>query len=76
MMSPIKEIDLDDYTESVPAFICIIMIPMAYSISDGIVLGFISYIFTNLLCGKYKKISITMYILAALFTLKYLAQLS
>lgn len=72
MMSPIKEIDLDDYTESVPAFICIIMIPMAYSISDGIVLGLISYVLTNLLCGKFKKISITMYILAALFTLKYL----
>ncbi len=72
MMSPIKEIDLDDYTESVPAFICIIMIPMAYSISDGIVLGLISYVLTNLLCGKFKKISITMYILATLFTLKYL----
>lgn len=62
MMSPIKEIDLDDYTESVPAFICIIIIPMAYSISDGIVLGLISYVLTNLLCGKFKKISITMYI--------------
>ena len=48
MMSPIKDIDLDDFTESVPAFICIIMIPMAYSISDGIVLGLISYVLTNL----------------------------
>ena len=72
MMSPIKDIDLDDFTESVPAFICIIMIPMAYSISDGIVLGLISYVLTNLLSGKFKKISLTMYILAALFTLKYL----
>ena len=43
MMSPIKDIDLDDFTESVPAFICIIMIPMAYSISDGIVLGLVMY---------------------------------
>ena len=67
-----KDIDLDDFTESVPAFICIIMIPMAYSISDGIVLGLISYVLTNLLSGKFKKISLTMYILAALFTLKYL----
>ena len=72
MMSPIKDIDLDDFTESVPAFICIIMIPMAYSISDGIILGLISYVLTNLLSGKFKKISLTMYILAALFTLKYL----
>ena len=72
MMSPIKDIDLDDFTESVPAFICIIMIPMAYSISDGIVLGLISYVLTNLLSGTFKKISLTMYILAALFTLKYL----
>ena len=72
MMSPIKDIDLDDFTESVPAFICIIMIPMAYSISDGIVLGLISYVLTNLLSGKFKEISLAMYILAALFTLKYL----
>ena len=72
MMSPIKDIDLDDFTESVPAFICIIMIPMAYSISDGFILGLISYVLTNLLSGKFKKISLTMYILAALFTLKYL----
>ena len=72
MMSPIKDIDLDDFTESVPAFICIIMIPMAYSISDGIVLGLISYVLTNLLSGKFKKISLTMSILAALFTLTYL----
>jgi Permeases len=72
MLTPIKEIDLLDYSEAIPAFLCIIFMPLAYSISDGIVLGMISYVIINLLCGKYKKLSIGMYILAALFVLKYL----
>ena len=55
MLAPIKEIDLDDFSESIPAFICIITIPMAYSISDGIVLGLISYVLINLFCGKRRK---------------------
>lgn len=72
MLSPIKDIDLDDYSESIPSFICIITIPMAYSISDGIVLGPISYVLINLLCGKRKKLTLPMYIMALLFTLKYI----
>lgn len=72
MLTPIKEVDLHDYSEAIPAFICIIFMPLAYSISDGIVLGMISYVIINLLCGKYKKLSIGMYILAVLFILKYI----
>ena len=72
MLAPIKEIDLDDFSESIPAFICIITIPMAYSISDGIVLGLISYVLINLFCGKRRKLSVAMYLLALFFTLKYL----
>ncbi|NDV57878.1 NCS2 family permease [Bacteroides sp. 519] len=72
MLTPIKDVDLHDYSEAIPAFICIIFMPLAYSISDGIVLGMISYVIINLLCGKHKKLSIGMYIIAALFILKYL----
>ena len=72
MITPIKEIDLNDYTEAIPAFICIILMPLAYSISDGIVLGLISYVLINLFSGNHKKLSVAMYVLSALFVLKYL----
>ena len=72
MMSPIKNIDLDNYAESIPAFITVIMMPMAYSISDGILLGMISYVVLNVLCGNFKRITPTMYILAVIFILKYI----
>jgi len=71
MMSPIKEIDFSDYSESIPAFITIILMPLAYSISDGIMLGMISYVVLNAICGKFKKISIMMWILAILFVIRY-----
>lgn len=71
MLTPIKEVDLTNYSEAIPAFLCIIFMPLAYSISDGIVLGMISYVIINLLCGNFKKLSIGMYIIAALFVLKY-----
>lgn len=72
MLSPIKDIDLDDYAESIPAFITIIMMPLAYSISDGILCGLISYVAINALCGSFKKINITMWVLAILFVMKYI----
>ena len=72
MLSPIKDIDLEDYAESIPAFITIIMMPLAYSISDGILCGLISYVAINALCGNFKKINITMWVLAALFVMKYI----
>ena len=46
--------------------------PLSYSISDGILIGMICYVLLNMCCGKFKKISITMYILATLFILKYI----
>ena len=67
MMSPIKLIDFDRVSESIPAFICVIMMPLTYSISDGILLGMISYVILNLLSGRFKKITPMMYILAILF---------
>ncbi len=72
MLSPIKDIDLDDYSESIPAFITIIMMPLAYSISDGILCGMISYVAINALCGHFKKMNATMWVLAVLFVLKYI----
>lgn len=72
MLSPIKDIDLDDYAESIPAFITIVMMPLAYSISDGILCGVISYVAINALCGNIKKINITMWVLAILFVMKYI----
>ena len=72
MIEPIKKIPFSEFTESIPAFICIIMMPLTYSISHGILLGMISYVVINMLCGKFKKITATMYILAVLFILKYI----
>ena len=72
MLSPIKNIALEDYAESIPAFITIVMMPMAYSISDGILIGMITYVLLNMLCGNFKRITPTMYVLAVLFILKYI----
>lgn len=72
MLEPIRNIDFSDYTEAIPAFTCVIMMPMAYSISDGILTGMILYVALNILCGKFKKLTPTMYILAILFILKYI----
>lgn len=72
MMSPIKDINLNDYAESIPAFITIIMMPLAYSISDGILCGVISYVAINCLCGNWKKLNPTLFVLAVLFVMKYI----
>ncbi len=72
MLTPIKDIDLSDYAEAIPAFICIIAMPLAYSIAEGITLGLLAYVLINLLAGNFKKLSIGMYILAVLFILKYI----
>jgi len=72
MMPSIKRIHWDDYCKAIPAFITIIMMPLAYSISDGILLGVISYVACHAVAGRFKDISITMWILAALFICKYI----
>ena len=72
MLSPIKDIDFDNYSDSIPAYITLIMMPLTYSISDGIMLGLISYVVLNAISGKFSKITITMWILAILFVLRYL----
>ena len=72
MVEQIKNIDFDDFSESLPAFVCMIMMPLTYSISNGILIGMITYVLMNVICGKFKKLSPAMYILAVLFILKYI----
>ena len=74
MMSNIWQIDFFDYKESIPAFICIIFMPLSYSISDGILLGHLTYVIVNMLSGNHKKLSTGMYILALIFLLKFIMQ--
>ncbi len=72
MMSPITKINLDDYTEAIPAFLTIIMMPFTYSIAEGIVFGIMSYVLLKLFTGKGKQVSPIMYGLAVIFIIKHL----
>ena len=72
MISSILDIDFKDLTEAVPAYLCLLCMPLAYSISEGIAIGVISYVVINVVCGKAKKITPLMYVLAVLFIAKYI----
>jgi AGZA family xanthine/uracil permease-like MFS transporter len=72
MAEQIKNVDFEDFSESIPAFVCMLMMPLTYSISNGILIGMITYVLMNMICGKFKKLSPAMYILAILFILKYI----
>ena len=67
MMSPIKNINFDDYTEAIPAFLTIVMMPFAYSIAEGIVAGMTTYTILKAISGRTKEVSITMWVLSILF---------
>lgn len=72
MISAVVDINFTDLTESVPAYLCLLTMPLTYSISEGIAIGVISYVVINLISGKAKKVKPLMYILAVLFVLKYI----
>ena len=74
MISSVMKINFNDMTEAIPAYLCILAMPLAYSISEGIAIGVISYTLINLICGKAKekKLTILMYVLTVLFILKYI----
>lgn len=72
MMEPVTKIKFDNFSESIPAFICIITMPLTYSISNGILIGMITYVILNMICGNFKKITAVMYILTILFILKFI----
>lgn len=74
MMGAVAKINFEDMSDAIPAFLCIVAMPLAYSISEGISVGVISWTLVNLVTGKAKekKISIVMYVLTVLFILKYI----
>jgi len=71
MIRAIRQIDWDDITEAVPAFLTMVTMPFAYSIASGIAIGFVSYAAGKLLTGRVKQCPIVVYIFAALFVLQY-----
>lgn len=71
MATSLKDIDYSDFTESIPAFICLIAMPLTYNIANGIVMGMISYVAINLLTGNHHKLNIASYIIAAILSLKF-----
>ncbi|WP_313342106.1 NCS2 family permease [Sedimentibacter sp.] len=72
MMSPITKINFNDYTEAIPAFLTIVIMPFAYSIAEGIVFGMISYVILKAISGRYKEISPVMLVLSLLFVLRFI----
>ncbi|KXZ40327.1 putative MFS transporter, AGZA family, xanthine/uracil permease [Alkalithermobacter thermoalcaliphilus JW-YL-7 = DSM 7308] len=70
MISPVKEIDFDDFTEAIPVFLTIIMMPLTYSIAEGIVFGMLSYVILKLLTGRQREVSKVMYIVSFMFLIK------
>ena len=72
MITTVGDINFKELTDAIPAYLCIIAMPLMYSISEGIAIGVVSYVVINLICGKHKKITPLMYILAVLFVCKYI----
>jgi AGZA family xanthine/uracil permease-like MFS transporter len=72
MMSPVLKINFNDFTEAIPAFLTIIIMPLSYSIAEGITFGMLSYVLLKVFTGRYKEVSIVMYVVAALFILKFI----
>ncbi len=74
MFCTVSEIKVDEknYASAIPAYLCVIAMPLFYSISEGIAIGVISYVVINLICGKRREINPIMYVLAVLFVLKYI----
>lgn len=71
MISPIMKIDLNDFTEAIPAFFTIVMMPLTYSIAEGIVFGMLSFVLLKLLTGRIKEVKPIMYVIAILFIIKF-----
>jgi AGZA family xanthine/uracil permease-like MFS transporter len=71
MMEPVMKIKFDDFLEAIPAFLTIVMMPFTFSIAEGIVWGVLSYVVLKLATRKSSQVSLTMYILAFLFVLRF-----
>jgi AGZA family xanthine/uracil permease-like MFS transporter len=72
MIKSVRLIPWDDLSESIPAFITIIIIPFSFRITEGIAFGFISYVILKLFAGKWKEIPVLMWIFAVIFLLRYI----
>ena len=72
MMGPVKDIDLEEYTEAIPAFLAIIMMPFTYSIAEGIIFGVLSYVLLKLISGRHKEIPVATYVVAVIFILHFI----
>lgn len=72
MMRSFKEVDLDDPTSAVPAFLALISMVLTYSISNGIGIGAISYVFIRICTGKFSKKDIITLLIAILFIFKFI----
>ncbi|MDD2574009.1 MAG: NCS2 family permease [Bacillota bacterium] len=72
MMEPVLKIDLSDYTEAIPAFLTIILMPLTYSIAEGLVMGVLSYVVIKLVSGRYKDVSPVMLILGIFFVIRFI----
>lgn len=75
MIKPLREIDYSDYAESIPVFLCVLFMICAYSISDGIMFGILSYVLIHVFTGKFRQIDKMMWVLAALMLLKLVVKL-
>lgn len=75
MVLNIKNINLEDLSEALPAYLIIIMIPFTYSIADGMAFGFIAYPLAKLAVGKANEVSMPLYIIALLFLINFLLQI-
>jgi len=72
MMSTVKEIDWEDMGTAIPAFLTIMTIPLSFSIANGLAIGFVSYTLLKLLRGEFRSVSWVMYVLTALFTVRFI----
>lgn len=71
MMHDIRKIDFNDYVNAIPCFVCIVLMPLTYSISDGILLSVITYVLIRIFAGRWQELSVNMCIMALLFIMKY-----
>ena len=71
MLKGFAKVDMEDITSAIPAFLTLIMMPLTYSISNGIAIGAISYVLIKIFTGKYCKKDITVTVIAVLFALRF-----
>jgi len=71
MMGGMAHINWDEATDSIPAIVTVIMMPLTFSVADGIALGFITYVVLKVGTGKHKEISVSLYALCVIFVAKF-----